>query len=199
MATTGKRSRLTTDQRRAQLLEVGADVFGESPYEDATMEVVAHRAGVSPALMYHYFGTKREFAAAVIEAQSARFLKATEPDETLPPRLQLFGAIDAYLQFVESHKHGYLTLHSPAMMADEKILRMRRDGEALQQRRITTALGYDDDVPPEVVVMIHGWLAFTIAVCLRWLDEPTLTREQMRDLCVRALVADLSAAGIAAI
>jgi hypothetical protein len=39
-----------------------------------------------------------------------------------------------------------------------------------------------------VRLAVRGWLAFTTAVCLEWLRGGELTREQVRDLCARALL-----------
>lgn len=199
MSTARKRSRLNTEERRAQLLDVGAKVFGARPFDDVSLEDVADQAGVSPGLLYHYFGGKREFAAAVIESQSAQFLAMTSADASLPVEQQLLGALDAYLQFVEANEHGYRALHSPGMMADEKVQRLSREGNRLQEQRIAAALGFADEVPPDVALAIHGWIAFTIAVCLQWLDERNHTREQVRDLCAQSLLSILGAIGVAAL
>jgi AcrR family transcriptional regulator len=61
------RRRLSTGERREQLLSVGARLFSESPYDDVWIEQVAEIAGVSRGLLYHYFPTKRDFFAAVVE------------------------------------------------------------------------------------------------------------------------------------
>jgi AcrR family transcriptional regulator len=52
------RRRLDPEQRRAQLLDIGARLFAERAYEDVWIEEVAELAGVSRGLMYHYFPTK---------------------------------------------------------------------------------------------------------------------------------------------
>lgn len=199
MSTARKRSRLNTEERRAQLLDVGAEVFGARPFDDVSLEDIADQAGVSPGLLYHYFGGKREFAAAVIEAQSTRFLQMTSTDASLPIDRQLLGALDAYLTYVEANEHGYRALHSPGMMADENVARLSLAGHRLQEQRIAAALGFSDDVPPDVALAIHGWIAFTIAVCLRWLDERNRSREQIRDLCAQSLRAILNATEAVAI
>ena len=71
------RRRLSTGERREQLLSVGARLFSESPYDDVWIEQVAEIAGVSRGLLYHYFPTKREFFAAVVERESERMLAMT--------------------------------------------------------------------------------------------------------------------------
>jgi AcrR family transcriptional regulator len=51
---------------RAAILAAARDVFAERGYDAATIRQIATGAGVDPALVHHYFGTKdRLFAATV--------------------------------------------------------------------------------------------------------------------------------------
>lgn len=64
---------------------------------------------------------------------------------------------------------------------------------AAQEAHILAALASDAefaaalDGRPEMRLAVRGWLSFTTAVCLEWLRGSELTREQVRDLCARAL------------
>lgn len=49
------RRRLTPEDRRAELLDFGTQLFGERHYDDVRMDEVAEQAGVSRALLYRYF------------------------------------------------------------------------------------------------------------------------------------------------
>jgi len=62
------RRRLSPDARRTELLTLGAEVFGQRPYDEVRIDEISERAGVSRALMYHYFPDKRAFFAAVVRA-----------------------------------------------------------------------------------------------------------------------------------
>ena len=67
-------------ERRREILDAAALVFGERGYEAATLAHVAERAGVSPGTVQYYFGTK---AALFNEVVSDRFLLGAAEDETL--------------------------------------------------------------------------------------------------------------------
>src|SRR6202035_1520275 len=71
------RRRLSPEDRRAELLALGADVFGKRPYDEVRIDEIAERAGVSRALMYHYFPDKRAFFAAVVKDEADRLYEAT--------------------------------------------------------------------------------------------------------------------------
>src|ERR1700752_4183635 len=74
------RRRLSPDDRRNELLALGAEVFGQRPYDDVRIDEIAERAGVSRALMYHYFPDKRAFFAAVVKDEADRLYETTNKD-----------------------------------------------------------------------------------------------------------------------
>jgi AcrR family transcriptional regulator len=64
----GKRRRLSAEERRAQILEASKGVFLQSSLAGARVRDLAAAAGVTEALLYHYFESKEElFVAAIAE------------------------------------------------------------------------------------------------------------------------------------
>lgn len=55
------------DTRRA-ILDAARDAFAEKGYDSSSTRAIATRAGVDPALIYHYFGTKEKLFLACIDA-----------------------------------------------------------------------------------------------------------------------------------
>ena len=66
MAARGRRPLGSPDARRA-VLDSARELFAELGFERTTMRAVGARAGVDPALIYHYFGDKDGLLSAVIE------------------------------------------------------------------------------------------------------------------------------------
>ncbi|MEU5280968.1 TetR/AcrR family transcriptional regulator [Streptomyces asoensis] len=188
------RRRLSTQERREQLLSVGARLFSESPYDDVWIEQVAEIAGVSRGLLYHYFPTKREFFAAVVERESERMLRMTAAVPGVPVRAQLASGLDAYLEYVETHAHGYRAFHRADAAGDQAVRKVYQRALAAQEQQMLAALGADPEFGavleerPDVRLAVRGWLAFTTAVCLEWLRGSDLSRGQVRELCARALL-----------
>ncbi len=188
------RRRLSTEERREQLLAVGARLFSESPYDEVWIEQVAEIAGVSRGLLYHYFPAKRDFFAAVVERESERMLRMTAPVPGVPVREQLAAGLDAYLEYVEAHAHGYRAFHRADAAGDQAVRRVYRRALAEQERQILAALAADSEFGPvlenrpDTRLAVRGWLAFTTAVCLEWLRGAQLGRDQVRNLCARALL-----------
>ncbi|RSN19239.1 MULTISPECIES: TetR/AcrR family transcriptional regulator [unclassified Amycolatopsis] len=188
-STSGKpRSRLTTAERREQLLRIGARLFAERPYDDVWIEQVADIAEVSRGLLYHYFPTKRDFVTEVIRSQGERLLEMTKSDPTLPVEEQLTAGLDAYLRYVEANEDGYRALHSGTSIAVDGVREVLDNNFAEQGRRILEVLCPDGEPPEALRVLVRGWLAFVVAVCLDWLKYRRLTREEIRDLCAKALL-----------
>ncbi|MFE3069400.1 TetR family transcriptional regulator [Streptomyces sp. NPDC059247] len=52
---------------RERILEAARDQFAERGYDKASVRGIARAAGVDPALVHHYFGTKDEVFAAAVE------------------------------------------------------------------------------------------------------------------------------------
>src|ERR1043166_2558116 len=67
-------------ERRREILDAAALVFGEHGFESATLALVADRAGVSPGTVQHYFGTKTGLFQEVI---TDRFFSSAAEDEAL--------------------------------------------------------------------------------------------------------------------
>src|ERR1041384_2450274 len=67
-------------ERRREILDAAALVFGERGFESATLALGAERAGVSPGTVQHYFGTKTALFQEVI---ADRFFSGAVEDEAL--------------------------------------------------------------------------------------------------------------------
>ncbi|MGW8380826.1 TetR/AcrR family transcriptional regulator [Streptomyces sp. ODS28] len=192
----GARRRLSTAERREQLLSVGSQLFAQSPYDDVLIERVASLAGVSRGLMYHYFPTKRDFFAAVVHRESERMLRLTQAVPGVPVREQIGTGLDTFLEYVERNAHGFRAFHRADAAGDPAVRRVYREGLAAQERQILEALAADPEFAPGpgaghpagLRLAVRGWLAFLVSVCLEWLDEPEMPRDEVRELCARALL-----------
>ncbi|MBL1097506.1 TetR/AcrR family transcriptional regulator [Streptomyces coffeae] len=194
------RRRMSTEERKEQLLSVGARLFAQHPYDDVWVERVAEIAGVSRGLLYHYFPTKREFFAAVVRRESERMLTLTEAVPGLSFQEQINTGLDAFLTHVEQHASGFRTFHRAEAAGDPTVRAVHKEYLAGVEEQILEALAVDPSAvdpprdPRALRLAVRGWLAFMVAVCLEWLDEPGPSREQVRELCARALMGALAPA-----
>jgi len=190
------RRRLSPDDRRNQLLALGAEVFGQRPYDEVRIDEIAERAGVSRALMYHYFPDKRTFFADVVRAEGERLFEATNtpPDSGHTLFDQLRQGVLAYVRYDEEHPHGAWAAYigmgrsDPVLRGIEDIDNDRQANRILG--RIMEAVGgaMDSKVERDLRVTIYGWLAFTFEMCRQRLIDPSIDAGYLADACAHALL-----------
>ena len=188
------RIRLGNDERRAQLLEVGLELFSTHPYDEVRTDQVAVRAGVSRGLLYHYFPTKRDFYVDVVRAAIADAYEFSEPDPSLPPLERLRASVDAWLDYVEANAAGFLTTYGAGIGTDPEVRAIVEAGEARQAVRIAEQVAGGADVPPILEVAIRGWITLSVATVADWLEQRMLERQLLRDFLVNAFVGLITAA-----
>jgi AcrR family transcriptional regulator len=190
------RRRLSPDDRRNELLALGAQVFGQRPYDEVRIDEIAERAGVSRALMYHYFPDKRAFFAAVVRAEGERLFEATStpPAPGLSLLEQLRAGVLAYLKYDEEHPHGawaaYIGMgRSDPVLRDVDELDNDRQANRIMAR-IAEAAGQPMDATLErdLRVVVYGWVAFTFEMCRQRIIDPTIDCDYVADACAHALL-----------
>jgi AcrR family transcriptional regulator len=183
-------TRLEVDARRAQLLEVASERFGQRPYDQISVEDIADAAGVSRGLLYHYFPGKRALYLAVIEAGIAVLLDAMRAPDDLSPDEQLRLGLDAYISHSVYQKHPYqMALHASASSDPEAHALVQAARDAIVDR--TLAFLDAAERTAAVNLAIHGWVGYIEATCLRWLDHQDVSRQTLIELMARPLHAVL--------
>jgi AcrR family transcriptional regulator len=193
MATT-RRARLSTDARREQLVALGGEIFSERPFDEVSIDDIAAAAGVSKGLLYHYFPSKREFYVAVVRHSAEEMQLITETDPDLPPLERLSAGLDRYLEYVETHARGYATVLRAGIGSDAEVAAIVEGVRAAMAGRILEDLPLEGSPPPAVRIAVRGWVGFAEAASLEWLERREVTREELRDLLIKALTGTVSAA-----
>jgi len=184
-----QRKRMSPQQRRRQLLDLGLELAAGQPVESVTIEEVAQRAGVSRALIFHYFESRQDFHRALIGEQAAELLARTEPRTDLDdPVEMLTTAVAAYIDYVADNREGYRSLLRGAAAADPGMREVAERTRAEQTRRILE-LGslLNIEVTPTVELAVAGWVTLTEDLMLRWIADPAIDRDQLLALMVGSL------------
>ena len=107
-----KRRRMAAADRREAILEAALDAFSEGGYHETSLEKVAARAGVSKALIYEHFGSKRELHGALLEMYVGELLeRVAEAIAAAEPGAERMGAgADALFAFVEERRGAWRML-----------------------------------------------------------------------------------------
>jgi AcrR family transcriptional regulator len=185
--------RLAPQARCDQIVDIGAAQFAALPYEQVHMADVAAEAGISRALVYRYFPTKRDLFAAVYQRASERLLKASElvPDLTLAE--QVLAGLEAHFDFFVENARTVLVANRGALAGDPMIEGIISEELAELRKRMLDAGGLRGHERVRASIALSGWLAFVRAVCVEWLADPdqTLSREEVREICMSVLLSAL--------
>ncbi|HEU5105596.1 MAG TPA: TetR/AcrR family transcriptional regulator [Solirubrobacterales bacterium] len=185
--------RMDVDERRAQLLERGAELFTSHTYDELSMNKIAAEVGISKALLYHYFPSKQAFFEETLSTWAERLRVSTEPDPDLPPVEQLAKSLDGFLALVEENSVAYRNLMQSAT-AVPQIRELVEEVRRVTADRILEGI-YSDGAPPKARIAVSGWLWFMDGACLAWIERGDPDREEMRDLLLGVLMGSLIAAG----
>lgn len=190
------RRRLSPEDRKSELLALGTKVFGERPYDDVRIDEIAERAGVSRALMYHYFPDKRAFFAAVVKAEGDRLFEATNTPAVEGQTLfdQLRAGVLAYLHYDEQHPNGAWAAYvgtgtsDPVLRDIEDTDNERQVNRLMDRMNETLGGGLDSKVERDIRITMYGWLAMTMQMCRQRIMDPSIDAGQIADTCAHALL-----------
>jgi TetR/AcrR family transcriptional regulator len=88
-----------------RILAAAEEGFAAHGLAGARTERIAARAGVNKALLYYYFGSKRELYRAVLEHLLEELRRTIGPADSppRPPRERLLDFVNRYFDFLASH------------------------------------------------------------------------------------------------
>jgi AcrR family transcriptional regulator len=187
-------TRLQVDERRRQLLELGAELFAKHSYAELSMAKIAREAGISKALLYHYFPSKQDYFVATLQQGAEEIARRTEPDPSLPPFEALSGSLDAFLGWIEENETAYRKLMESVGEVPEvkSLVNGIRDATSA---RIVEGLGATGPPPPKLRSAARAWLWFMDGAILDWLEHRDLSRAELRDFLLGSLAGAVMAAG----
>ncbi len=192
-STKATRVRLTLDERRAQLLELGIKLFAKHSYDDISIDDLAEAAGIGKGLLYHYFGSKREFYVATVRAASVHLRQLSAPDRSLSPPERLSSALDKHLQFIEAHGPSYVAMYRSGTAVAAEV------GEIVEEHR-NVILGYFLEglgvtkPRPMLRTALRSWIAMVEGASIDWITHRAMTRDQLKGFLFGGYIALLGTA-----
>jgi AcrR family transcriptional regulator len=176
------RVRMTGTERRQQLLTVARELFAEKGFDGASIEEIAHRAGVSKPVVYEHFGGKEGIYAVVVDRETQQLLNRMV--STLHgghPRVMLEQAAVALLSYVEDSHDGFriLVRDSPVASSTGTFSTVLNDIASQVEHILAqqfTARGYDDKLAALYAQALVGMVALTGQW---WLDARKPKRDEV--------------------
>jgi AcrR family transcriptional regulator len=183
---------MSAQDRRRQLTDIGLDLLKERPIQEVPLDEVADRAGISRTLVFHYFPTKSDFYAAVVEAAGQRLLSGRRAASGDTPRERVRSLIGGYLRLVESSRDVYVRLvrgaagGDPAVLAILDELRWALVPTWLEAAGMTAEGSGEPDAATRLIV--RGWLVGLEEVAMVW-DPAQVSQQELVDRLVDSFFA----------
>src|SRR4051794_20387716 len=156
-----RRTRLTPDERRAQLVALGVAFLADNPLDQLTIEELSARANVSRGLLFHYFGSKQGLHREVVRTARDSMLHATEPIAGLPPLDRLHDTLERIVGFVREHSGTFYSLVRGVASGDTEVRSVVEEARVEQAERVVAVfleLGVPD--APLLRIALRSWVAF---------------------------------------
>jgi len=125
----GRPTQASNGDMRKQVLDAAIALFVERGVIATTLRAIATQAGVTPALLHYYFGSKDSMVEALLEQRIAPFIAIS----TAPLRMPAKSPRAALLAFLEGHMRN-IAAHPwlPRLMVREVL----SEGGVLRERII---------------------------------------------------------------
>lgn len=178
---------MPAEERRAAILDSALEVFARHGYHAAAIDDIAGAAGVSKALIYEHFPSKRHLHAALLEAHVGElFERLAESAATSEPgEVRLRAGVDAFLAFVESRPDAFRMLFRDAV-EPEVAESLRRIGQqatgavaALIASEPRTERPGDEQDPWAMEVFGALLTGAVQSLALWWDDHREIPREEL--------------------
>ncbi|MGB3371283.1 MAG: TetR/AcrR family transcriptional regulator [Rhodococcus sp. (in: high G+C Gram-positive bacteria)] len=185
-----KRTRMSPEERRAQLIELGTEMLADRPLEQVSVEDIADQAGVSRGLLFHYFSSKQDFHLAIVREASKTMLERTAPDMTLEPYETLRDSIANYVDYVTENRETFISLLRGSATGDPDMRQVfEQTRTTMADRTVANLYTLNVEANPTTELAVRGWIAFVEEATISWLRNPQISRDDLIELNVGALPA----------
>ena len=165
-----KAQRFAPDARRENLLSFGRRYFGEHGYGESSLDELAKEAGVSKALLYHYFGGRRGYFLATLEELARRLEDTFNPPRELPFDEKLRTSLRAFCAVAQEDRGMFRTFLGGGLGADAEARMVVERVRAHAARALAKELGITRP-SRKLRIALAGSVGYVESATLAWLGE----------------------------
>lgn len=190
------RTRLSPEERRSQLLDLGVRLLATRSLDELSIDVLAEEAGISRGLLYHYFGNKHAFHEAVVRRAADDLIAQTAPPVDGDPIERLLISVTAYVDYVVANYEGYLSLVKGAAGGNDTLREIYDEARSALTDRIFRADAQAEIIDDNPInrLLVRGWSAMTEELVLTWHAHPTgVSRDELIAIMATSLPALVAA------
>lgn len=181
------RKRLTAEDRRAALLDAAMEVFGRRGYHAASIDEIAQAAGISKALIYEHFPSKKDLHASLLERHVQEIVEAlaSAAATSAPAQERLRSGVNAFLEWVEEHPEAFRLLFRDVFEADvaEVLVELQRQATAAIAALMAEEAGPGALEPDRTTIETFAQLlsGAVQSLAIWWREHPHVGREFLVD------------------
>lgn len=187
--TPGVRRRMGVEERRQQLIAVALELFSQRSPENVSIDDIAHAAGISRPLVYHYFPGKHSlYEAAVRRAADELAAHFTEPHRG-PLSARLLRVMGRYFDFVSEHGPGFSALlRGGAAVGSAQANAVIDEVRQAAYEQVLAHL--EIRAPgPRLALVVRSWVGLAETTALIWLDGREIPRGDLELQLVHGFMA----------
>jgi AcrR family transcriptional regulator len=177
--TTRPRTRLAPDARREEILEHARQLFGTRSYAAVSASEIARAAGVTPALVSHYFpGGKRDLFLALVAQLRGQVAPAIRVDQNLPLRDRVTTTVESWLDWLGANSETWLATAAQGDYITDPDLQALVD--SARELSIDAIIADYADVLTDdrsTRMALRSWLGVNRAASRSWLNEDATRAE----------------------
>jgi AcrR family transcriptional regulator len=180
---------MSREERRDQLVDIGWRLLQTRPIHEMALDEVAVEAGISRTLLFHYFPTKGDFYAAVIQSAGEHLLRPVRVPVDASAEECVQTLVDGFVRLVQRNRAAYAALVRGAGGGDQRVVGLIGEiRDSLVPKWLEAAQWPDDD--PLARLVVRGWLVGMEETVLAWNPDTVSSAQLVRHL-TRSLLAEL--------
>lgn len=167
-------ARMPREQRRAQVLVAAREIFVESGYHGAAMDVIADRAGVSKPVLYQHFPGKLDLYLALLDAGIEELLGATDRAlrSTTDNKQRVQATMHAYFSFVDDPQGAFRLVFESDLMNEASVRERIERADLAIAEEIAAVIAADTGLSAEAALMLgSGLLGLAQTAARRWVRQ----------------------------
>jgi AcrR family transcriptional regulator len=185
--------RLSSSERRAQIIEAVEELFKTRPYGEIGVPEVAQLVGITQGLVYHYFPSKEALLVAAVKLRARELLRFCLPDKGRPFLDQVETAVKGYIDYVEAHSLAYANLFKGPSVAEPAILRICEQTRLALIDHFLDALGLVRLPLAATRLALRGYIGYSETIILHWLERRQVPRAAIERMCFAGIASALKA------
>ena len=185
------RKRLSAEDRRTAILDSALEVFSRRGYNGASIDEIATAAGISKALIYEHFPSKKDLHVSLLERHTQEiFIRLAQTADTREPgEVRLRNGVNAFLEWSETNHDAFRLLFRDTFEPEVAAVLDRLQNQATgaiaalmaSEPALQQADGDDAELALAIEAMAQQLSGGVQSLAIWWQQHPDIERDWLVD------------------